>query len=376
MIELIHAADVHLSADPREREYSLSVLAAVVERARAGRAAWLVLAGDVFDSFRDAEALRAEFRRLIAPLAGGCEVLVLPGNHEQPERGAGALRALDLGAVTLLDGLPFTLLSRDGLEFLAVPHQADYRGYRDWPVAPKGERPRVAVAHGVVNGLSYAGLEEETGGSALDPDLFQRFGVGYAALGHIHARREEVRDGLHLAYPGSARVWRRGETGERGVNRVALGADGAPRVEFVPLPEAGRYRPLPLPVGFDGTIEEGRLGAGAWGGRDWVCLELSGIVEDEATVARLEEALQRAHGKRVRRLEIRREGVGVLPGIAGQPLAAKFLRLWREAEPPGSTESPGPAVAGGAPPPGVQEVWLRARELGLQRIRRLLEDRR
>ncbi len=361
MTELIHAADVHLSSDPREKDYSLAVLAAIVERARTDRAAWLVLAGDVFDTFRDAEALRAEFRRIVAPLEGSCEVLYLPGNHEQPERGAGSLRALDLGAVTLLDGLPFTTLARDGVDFLAIPHQADYRDYRDWPVAPKDGRPRVAVAHGVVNGLSYAGLEEETGGSALDPDLFLRFGVDYAALGHIHARREETRGSLRLAYPGSARVWRRGETGERGVNRVTLaaGPGGALRVEFAPLPEAGRYRPVALPVGFDGGIEDGRLGAEAWGGRDWVCLELSGIVEDEAAVARLEGALRRAHEQRVRRLEIRREGLGVLPGIAGQPLAEKFLRLWREAE-----------------PRGAQEAWLRAREMGLQRIRRLLEDRR
>ncbi len=365
MTKLIHAADIHLSSE--EKEYSLSVFGEIVDLALAEKAAYLVLAGDVFDSLRDAEALRAEFRRLVDPLRERCEVLVLPGNHEQPERGAGSLRALDLGAVTLLDGLPFTALGREEVDFLAIPHQAEYGGYRSWPVAPKGGRPRVAVAHGVVNGLSYAGPEEETGGSALDPDLFQRFGVDYAALGHIHARRAEPPDSPRLAYPGSARVWRRGETGDRGVNRVTLGAGpgGAPRVEFAPLRRAGRYRPIPLPVGFEGGIEEGRLGADAWGERDWVCLQLSGIVEDEAAVARLEEALRRAHGKRVRRLEILREGVGVLPGIADQPLAEKFLRLWREGEPQarGNGER-------------AQRVWLLAREMGLQRIRRMLEDRR
>lgn len=356
---LVHAADLHLTSAPGEKDYSLGVLAALVERARQEKAAFLLLAGDVFDSFREAEALRAEFRRLIAPLREGCEVLFLPGNHEALERGAGSLRALDLGAAVLLDRLPFSLLVRGEAEFLAIPHQDGYRDYREWPVPPRGERPRVAAAHGVVNGLSYGGPEEESGGAALDPDLFRRWGVAYAALGHVHARREEERDGVKLAYPGSARVWRRGETGERGVNRVALDGSSPPRVEFVPLAAAGRYRPVPLPVGFDGSIEERRLEAGDWGPRDWVGLELAGIVEDEGTVARLEEALRRAHGRRVRRLEIRREGIGVLPGIAAQPLAAEFLRLWREAEPREG-----------------REAWLRARGLGLERIRRMLEHRR
>jgi DNA repair exonuclease SbcCD nuclease subunit len=394
MMKLVHAGDVHLSLE--ERDYSLQVLSGIVELARSEKASYLVLAGDVFDSFRDAESLRADFREAIAPLRDACEVLYLPGNHELLERGQKSLRALDLGIVTLLDRSPCQCLVRDGLEFLAIPHQPAYRDYRSWPIPGKGGRLRVAVAHGVVNGLSYAGVEEEAGGSALDPDLFHRFQVDYAALGHIHARREEVRQGLRIAYPGSARVWRRREYGERGVNLLSApvgggraasplaGTCGLPpaapaihgyrgtspsmapaaplQVDFVPLAQAGQYREIALPVGFEGDIEEPRLETDRWGERDWICLVLSGIVEDENAVARLEGELQRRYARRVRRLEIRREGIAVLPGIAAQPLAERFLRQWRQVEPP-------------ADRPDARRVWLRARELGFEGIRAVMEDR-
>ena len=89
------------------------------------------------------------------------------------------------------------------MEFLAVPHQEEYAGYDTWAVPPKAAPWRIALAHGIVAGMAYRGPDAEGGGSALDPDLFARFQVDYAALGHIHGRRHQVLGGLTMAYPGS-----------------------------------------------------------------------------------------------------------------------------------------------------------------------------
>jgi DNA repair exonuclease SbcCD nuclease subunit len=362
MTEIIHCADLHLST--REPTYSLSVLDEIIRLTRTHKAAYLLFAGDTFDSFPDAEALRGEFRTRIGALTPGCEILLLPGNHEDLRRGRRSLRSLDLGPVTLLDKKPFRFLRRSNMEFLAVPHQPGSPEYRDWQVPAKKQR-RIVLAHGVVSGLAYGGLDPdgEGGGSALDPDLFVRFRADYAALGHIHARRQERQGGLLLAYPGSARVWRRGESGERGLLRLSVpdSMQAGCRLHFHALKSAGQYREIAVLLGFDGESEDLAPRAESWQSADTVRLVFSGLVEDEHVAADLAAAIERRWSPRVRKLEIEREQVAALPGIASHPLAKRFLAAWTEREPHDDTE---------------RRIWLRARQLGLQAIKETLEARR
>jgi predicted phosphodiesterase len=362
MSEIIHCADLHLS--PGEQGYCLAVLDEIIRLTRERGAAYLLFAGDTFDSFPAAEALRGEFRKRIRSLKPGCEVLILPGNHEELQRGSRSLASLDLGPVTLLSHTPFQHLLRDDCEFLAVPHQANGSGYRDWQV-PAKTRPRVILAHGVVSGLAFGGVDAEAGGSALDPDLFVRFQADYAALGHIHTRRLETRGEMQLAYPGSARVWRRGESGEHGVLRLSLpaAAGTSPRPEFQALKSAGQYREAQLLLRLDGGSEAPAPGAEGWQAEDWIRLVLSGLVEDEHSAGELAAALQRRWATRVRKLEIDREQVCALPGIASHPLAREFLAAWKAREPREPREE------------GERRIWLRARQLGLNAIKETLEAR-
>ena len=98
---------------------------------------------------------------------------------------------------------------------------------------------------------------------SLTPDLFQRAGADYAALGHIHsARTIRLRStspdapvqtsALVLSYPGSARVCRRGETGPRSANMIEVG-ENIRETQLV-LKSAGQYREILLDVGLDGAI--------------------------------------------------------------------------------------------------------------------------
>jgi DNA repair exonuclease SbcCD nuclease subunit len=371
MPRILHAADLHLSE--ADRDYGLAVFSELIETARRERVDYLAFCGDLFNTFADAEKLRAEFRRILA--SPPFEFLYLPGNHEELNRGGGELSRLDWGSATVLHPRPFELLRRDrggtAVEFLAIPHQEQYTGYGDWPVSPKLARWRIALAHGVVAGMSYRGPDDEGGATALDPELFLRFQADYAALGHIHGRRFQNIGGVAFAYPGSSRVWRRNESGPRGALLLELPdgpASALAEPAFIPLSAAGEYRHYALPLSLEGEPPDVDALAKGWGRADYIDLRFTGLVEDETAVARLEERLREKHASRVRVLEIDREGVSALPGIASQPIVRKFLEAWN-ARMPRALEAGNPdadAVAAHA-------VWIRAREMALNSLKANLE---
>lgn len=356
MTRVFHFADLHLSE--RERSYSLDVLDEIVQLARCLEPELLLISGDLFDSFADLEALRGEFRARIDTLPESCQVVYLLGNHEDLQRGPGRVEAMDLGRILVKGERPFAYLAAREIDIIAVPHQESFAGYREWDVPAKAGRHRIVMVHGTVAGLSYAGLEDEEGGEAVDPDLFARLKADYAALGHIHARRQERRGNTLLVYPGSARVWRRGEAGPHGLYLLSLGDQLS--VEFLPLARAGTYVELDVPLSLEGAVDADSLPSVEWSEHDWVRLNLSGLVEDEHAVARNVELLESRFAGRLRRLTVNRDGVTVLPGIASDPLAQRFLSLWQQREPADQTDRP---------------AWLRARALALGEIREILEAR-
>ncbi|MEO6095751.1 MAG: metallophosphoesterase [Fibrobacteria bacterium] len=366
MPRILHAADLHLS--DADRDYGLSVLTELIAAGHREKADYLVFCGDLFDTFADAEKLRADFRRILG--TPPFEFLFLPGNHEGLRRAEGELRRLDFGAATLLDSAPFSLLRRDRggcrLEFLAVPHQDDYSGYGNWEVPPKDATWRIAIAHGVVAGMSYRGPEEESGGAALDPDLFIRHRADYAALGHIHGRRTLAAGGTRFAYPGSTRVWRKREFGPRGAFLIdfprdrPIGATMLPDPVFLPFASAGEYRHQVIPLTLEGGIPESDGFAQTWGAADYVELEFTGLVEDERAAFQAVDALRERFSGRFRVLRLEKDGVAALPGISCQPIVRKFLDAWN-ARMPAAEDAPARAV------------WLRSRELALNSLKIALE---
>ncbi len=405
MTKLIHCADLHLSME--EIEYSLSILSEIVALTIQHEAAFLIMAGDIFDSFTDCENLRVPFRRKVEVLAGRCRVIFLPGNHEHLKQGNKSLRNLDLGDIMLLDREPFDYLSFEDVEFIAIPDQAGYSDYHRWNIPLPSDKARILIAHGTAAGLSYSGPAGERGGAVLAADIFRHCQADYVALGHIHSRRVVEVDGSILAYPGSARVWRRCEKGARGLYIITI--DQGVAFEFAALKSAGQYREYHLPLGLEAEVDQKSMDTDSWQPADWIRLNFSGIVENEHDVRLLEEKLQQAYGKGVRRLEIDRDRIAVLPGIASQPLAAAFLKRWQEKKPPSPagtshtgtspTVQPPPAQLRpeqpplehslpAQPPPAqaqsqhggeqaehARRVWLRARELGLRELKRVPEAR-
>lgn len=374
MKTIIHSADLHLAVE--EQDYSFKVLSEVLQIAKKKSADFLLFAGDLFNSFKDAEVLRVLFREQLAEfkkVLPRCEVLFLPGNHEYLRIGQTKLTHLDLGPLTVLEETPFSLLSFPELEILAIPHQSHYKNYIEWSVPPKQAPFRLAIAHGSVSGMTYmgtangaAGIDgadsspEEEGGAVLDPDIFTRFKVDYAALGHIHATRQQKTGATLLYYPGSARVWRKGELGPRLCNCIQL--DKQITVSPFILQSAGQYRYCEWPLDLNGELPARSRDTTAWRKEDWLVVHLTGVVEDERKVAALANKLNDHYGPQVRRLEVLRDDVLVLEGIASQPVARKFLALWEKQAPAADDFH-------------ARKVWLKARELALHKVVEYLKAR-
>ncbi|MBD3241859.1 MAG: hypothetical protein GF331_14820 [Chitinivibrionales bacterium] len=359
-MKLLHCADIHLKRT--EREYGLRVLEQIVAVALRERVALVLLCGDVFDSFADAEELRHAFGERIAQC--GCDVLFLQGNHDEKGAGRAGLATLDLGPVKTIvpaAGSTHTLLrhehGNEAIEVLALPHRTSYADYTEWIVPEKQTATRIALAHAVVEEMVYAGPQDadiEEGGGTIARDLFVRFGVSYGALGHIHAARD-VRTGPSLLrYPGSATVWRRGEEGPRSVTIVETNAGpAAPAVHEVVLDAAGQYRRCVVPLALDAAEPDLDTHAASWGPSDMVEVVLTGMVEDESGLARLRDSLHSRYGGRCRSFSVDSSAVTSAPGISSQPLAKRFLELWR-ALPDSDPDGPG------------EDVRNRARELMLK----------
>lgn len=357
MAKIVHCSDLHL-AKGEEADYGFSVLDEVVALCGEEGAAALLLAGDVFDSRADLEALKSGFRTCIDRLPKACAVYMVPGNHEELAAGATAIERHDFGRARLIATKPFELVDGGDFELLAIPFSRSY-DHSEWQFPAKAGKPRVVLAHGTVSGLSFSLDEGEEKGGVIDPDLFSKAGADYAAMGHIHSSRSARAEWGEIAYPGSARVWRRGEEGPRKVFVVEL-AGGQVRRKEVVLEAAGRYR---VAEGYsrDGVSFEWDEAEIARAGKaDWVALRARGYVEDEAAAMADIERKRAAAAKRCRKAEAINE-TRPLAGISENAFARDFLAKWAE------------RAARGGDDPG--DLAL-ARELALDLVARTMEARR
>ena len=393
-LRLFHTSDLHLTTRAPDRDYGLAVLDELVYHCRRLQAdAWL-LCGDIFDTPDDLEALAPEFAERLKELEG-LPVLMIPGNHElaggrdpgglagsRVETLKGTVAAALAPAVTLAHQTPFSLHRPDGLEveLLALPFQPGYAEFMDWPIPARERRWRVGLIHGTVNGMAYTGESGEDEHGIIDPHLFSRLELDYAALGHIHKRGEArlTQGGRECLahYPGSARVWRRGESGARRATLIVLeGGDGASgasdiRTEPVELEAAGQWRTLAIPLGEDGQPLEHADAralvtslAERFGPRDWVRLELEGFIEARAPAEALQRALERAAEGRFRAFEVGLDGLVEAELLRGHPLVRGFDAQWRRRHDQALADNDEQEAA----------LLVRARRLALEAIRERLE---
>jgi len=262
----VHAADLHLDSPfraLRADERASAILGGATFEAFTGivdlclreRAAFLALAGDLFDakdrSVRARLALRRELQRLDA---AGIRTFAVHGNHDPF---SGEVRSLALPPSVKVFGPDWeeVQVEREGRILCRVQGVS----YGQERVTENLSRRFKRGGPEFTLGLLHANLGGEEGHANYAPctaeELSSR-GLDYWALGHVHTRAEHrLANGALAVYPGNPQGRHVNEAGERGC--VVVEVDGrAARTRFVPLDRV-RWHRLSLDV--SGLADVGAL---------------------------------------------------------------------------------------------------------------------
>lgn len=252
----VHAADLHLdtpfsgigSVAPRVarelREASLAAFDTIIELALERDAAFLLVAGDVYDGAERGLRAQLRFRDGLARLAdAGISSFVVHGNHDPLRTGWSAITTWP-ERVTIFGCDPHQIqvvpLERSGEVIATVQGLSYAKAATTENLARHFTRPEGAGVH---IGLLHCNVEGAAEGHAnyspCSLEDLRRTGLDYLALGHIHEHQVLARGGAEgpwVVYPGNsqARSPRASEQGAKGAV-VATVEDGAVReVELVP----------------------------------------------------------------------------------------------------------------------------------------------
>ena len=264
-MRLIHTADWHLGRlfhGVHLTEDQGYVLAQLIELVREVRPHALVIAGDIYDRAvppPDAVTLLDETLTEIA-LGIGVPVILMAGNHDSPDRLGFGAKLMSARHVHVFGRLtaeiePVTLEDEHGpvnvvvlpyaepavaRERLADPTLQDHGGV----LRALTDRARASISDGgravlVTHAFAAGGEVSESerplsigGASTVDSGCFA--GFHYTALGHLHRPQSVGSD--RVQYSGSLLKYSFSEAQHtKSVSLVEMGADGAVRVERLPL---------------------------------------------------------------------------------------------------------------------------------------------
>lgn len=244
MLRFIHAADIHLDSPLRGlenyegapveeiRSASRRALENLVRLACEREAAFLLLAGDLFDGQRDdyqsALFLTRQFYRL---RDAGVRVFAISGNHDAVSKMTKSL--------TLPDNV--RMLSHKHPETLDLPElhaaihgqgfakEAELRNLAAGYPRPLADRFNIGLLH-----TSLAGREGHAAYAPCSTTELIDKGYDYWALGHVHTR-EIVAESPWIVFPGNLQGRHVREPGAKGAYVVEVDDRGKATLEFEPL---------------------------------------------------------------------------------------------------------------------------------------------
>lgn len=249
----VHAADLHLDTPFKGltatdehvaqalRDASLDAFDSLVELSIQRGAAFVLLAGDIYDG--ESRGVRAQLRFLRGLellSSANIKVFIVHGNHD-PLGGWSAIRRWPQGV---------TVLGHEGVECHAVESNgqrlANVYGI-SYPRQDVTENLSLRFHRQNGNGLHIGLLHCNVGNnpehgsySPCDLDDLVRAGMDYWALGHIHRRTSVYPRNPWVVYPGNlqGRSPKPSETGPKGAVVVEADSAAVRSVEFVELDKA------------------------------------------------------------------------------------------------------------------------------------------
>ncbi len=247
-IKILHTADLHLKEGDEQR---WGIFEWICRKASEQKVNFLLIAGDVFDSARDASPrmigkLRESFERL-----GAVKVIIIPGNHDRvggPDpfaeknyygNNVTICRKEPYEVVELQDVFfycfPFRV-GQTGRELLKGLRVAGNEGFH--PAPPREGGVHIGVMHGTlvdepdIRGYAEEVLEKEEYFPIYNQDIEQS-GFDYLALGHIHKGFWQKRVGeTVVVYPGTPGCWSINAREERKISLITLSSAG---IDVTPL---------------------------------------------------------------------------------------------------------------------------------------------
>lgn len=245
----VHAADLHLDTpftgigktSPKTaaalRDASLSAFDALVRLTLERNAAFLLLAGDLYDGQERSVRGQLRFREGLQRLSdAGIATLIVHGNHD-PLDGWSAIRQWpDL--VTIFGSEKVTSKTvRRGSRVIATVHGISYAEAKVTDnLAKRFEHGSTGLQIGLLHCAVGGGSEDVSYAPCELKDL-QGVGMDYWALGHVHQLATLYERDPWVVYPGTpqGRSPRSSELGPKGAVVVEVADDGVSSVDFVAL---------------------------------------------------------------------------------------------------------------------------------------------
>jgi DNA repair exonuclease SbcCD nuclease subunit len=259
----IHAADLHIDSPlaglslkdaavaARFAQAGRRAVEALVEQTIASEAAFLIIAGDIFDGDWKDVTTGLFFVRAIGALhRAGIPVFMVKGNHD-----AASIMSRELpypDSVRVFRSSKAETLTLDAhrvvLHGRSFPNRLTEGFVESYPARRDGWL-NIGVLH-----TSLDGTRGHEGYAPCSVEDLRRFGYDYWALGHVHAAEIVARDPW-IVYPGNLQGRSVRETGPKGAMRVTV-EDGR-IVEVTPLHlDGARWAQLPVDAADAATEDE------------------------------------------------------------------------------------------------------------------------
>lgn len=244
----VHAADLHLDTPfeglgqlnpqlgERLRDASLDAFDDLVRLAIEREAAFVVLAGDIYDGADRGVRAQLRFLRGLKRLAfEGIPVFIVHGNHD-PLDGWSAIRAWPPN-VTLFgaERVEAHAVESDGGRLATVYGISYPRRDVTENLALRFRREEAPGLHVGLLHCAVGAVDDHARYSPCTVDDLRQAGMDYWALGHVHDRRVLSERAPWIVYPGNlqGRSTKPSERGVKGATVVHVDGGVVDRVEFV-----------------------------------------------------------------------------------------------------------------------------------------------